>query len=98
MICNPVNLLQPQSHDLNQSTDVFHSKVQFLAIRYEFEIKIYLYGDLEIILRFHKNKYTIKSQLQSNLLIGALACLLALHALRACHTNVLCVLACSSAL
>ena len=66
--------------------------------RDEFGIKIYLYGDLQIISRFHQNKYTVKSQLQPCMAIGVLACLCALHALHFCHAYVLCVLTYSSAL
>ena len=50
------------------------------------------------MLRFHKNKYTVKIQLQPSLVIGVLACLCALHVLHFCHAYVLCVLTCSSAL
>ena len=50
----------------NQSdcTDISHSKARFLAERNLRSKLLYLYGDLQTILRFHRDKYTVNIQLQ----------------------------------
>ena len=59
-------LLQSRTHDSSESKNVSQGKAQFLAeIWGQCKTYIFIYGYLQNILRFHKNKYTVNSQLQS---------------------------------
>ena len=61
-------LLQTRTHDQSECTNVSHSKAQFLPwgnLRSTWYFTL-VYGDLQTILRFRKNKYTNNSQLQSH--------------------------------
>ena len=59
-------LLQSRTHDPSESKNVSQGKAQFLAeIWGQCKTYIFIYGYLQNILRFHKNKYTVNSQLQS---------------------------------
>ena len=49
----------------SECTKISHSKVQFVAERNLRSKLLYLYGDLQIILRFHRKKYNVNIQLQS---------------------------------
>ena len=62
-------LFQSQTRDQSEYTNVSHGKAQFLAEK-KIEINtknLYLYGDLQKILRFHENiLLTVSSQLKSH--------------------------------
>ena len=59
-------LLQPWTSNQSEWTNISYSRVQFLAERNLRLTVLYLYGDLQTVLRFHRNKYTVNSQLQSH--------------------------------
>ena len=58
-------LLQPWTRDQSESTNVSHSKTQFLAERNMRSNLSYFYLDLQTVLKFHKNEQTVNSQLKS---------------------------------
>ena len=59
-------LLQPWTYNQSECTNISHSKAQFLPARNLRSTLLYSYGDLQTIIRFHRNKYTVNSQLQSH--------------------------------